>query len=175
MTDRDSLEVLEGPVLDEAGNVRFSVRVHGSTFPVFIVPSRAVGGVPRDVPAEATNIAMRFAARFSSSNRVLVHRLLRRGQTELGSPGERLPEARIVSSPESTGDGMLRFKGFLGDDTFSLTMGADLRPPKVRFASGREATEAEFFAAYDAALEFMLNDVDAIEQLGFDVSLLRAG
>jgi hypothetical protein len=168
------LDILEGPTPNQEGSLWFLVEADQRRFHVAILPTRAIA-TPTDVPPHLASLAMRFAGEFSQKNRLLVHRMLGEARITSNTPlGEVLPPARILAAPNCTDVGTLLFTGTVSDETITIEIDRGLQPSRIRLQSGQPCTEHIFYAAYDAALDYMENNLATIASLGFDTSVMTA-
>lgn len=163
---------LEGPLLEPDGSLGFRLQIGERVVRAWILPHRATAA-PDDIPLPYASAALCFAQDFARKNALLVHQLLKRARAAATVPIEAI-DASITEEPRLTESGALFLSGQLEGNAVSLYIEPNLGPFHVRLASGAQLSEQQFFGVYDAALDYLLANVDRVAALGFDVTALRA-
>jgi hypothetical protein len=136
------------------------------------MPDRSIL-IPEWVPRPTRTAAAMFAAQFEREHRIAIHELLK-GARESLRKGTKPTDTPVVAEPPSVSDAReLVFRMVQGDEQFVIHVSPLLTPSQFHVDEDAPCKGAQLFASYDAALDYMQVHLAEIEQIGFDMTLLR--
>jgi hypothetical protein len=167
------VDLIEDPNPLSDGCVRFRMRASEKEFEVTLFQDRAIG-TPSRLELPLAQAATEIVDEYCRNNRWRVHCLLREARSIASPHVLATMRTRVEDDPRVDGQGNLVLGVTLDErGTAEIVVASSLRPVTGGFVDGSECTDEEYSAAYDAALDYMADQVSRLESIGFDSACLR--